>query len=106
MDAATRLEVYNSYGTASRALWTMFTVTLGSQGTAPAGDLAMMHWSYAIFFAAYVLCVGFAVICIIEALFLKDTLKMAAKDADMLVQEHLDTKRETFKRIHDLFIDS
>merc|ERR1740121_1180086 len=70
----------------------------------PATDLTMMHWSYCIFFAVYVLCVGFAVICIIEAIFLKDTLKMAAKDADAMVQEHLDSKRETFKRIHDLFI--
>merc|ERR1719400_1008255 len=81
----------------------MFEVTLGGQGTSLARPLIELHWSYALVFMLYVSTVVFAIICIIEALFLKDTLKIAANDADLMVQEQLEAKRDTSRKIHELF---
>merc|ERR1719350_1715743 len=64
----------------------------------------MRHWFICLFFLAYISCVVFAVTCIIEALFLQETLKMAAWDADAMVQDTLELKEQTLSRIHDLFV--
>merc|ERR1712150_82084 len=67
--------------------------TLGGHGTAMARTVVELHWSYGFFLVMYVSSVVFAVICIIQALFLKDTLDAAASDAEMMVQERLSSKK-------------
>merc|ERR1712087_821102 len=95
--------IFKLYGTSARALWTMFQVTLGGEGTSLAGVVVELHWFYALFFVTYIAGVVFAIVCIIQALFLKDTLECAANDAEMMVQERLDLKRNTLDKLRAVF---
>merc|ERR1712113_12961 len=97
-------DIFKLYGTSSRALWTMFQVTLGGEGLALAEAVVDLHWFYTLFFVTYSAVVVFAVICIIQALFLKDTLECAANDAEMMVQERLDLKRNTLDKLRAVFM--
>merc|ERR1740123_2322181 len=96
--------LYDMYGTSTKAFWTMFEITLGGQGTALGRPLVAFHWTYGIFFLLYVSGVTFAVVCIIQALFLKDTLEVAANDAEAMVQEQLWAKKETCRKLEQVFL--
>merc|ERR1719188_2483737 len=82
----------------------MFQVTLGGEGTSLAAAVVELHWFYAVFFITYIAGVVFAIVCIIQALFLKDTLECAANDAEMMVQERLDLKRDTLDKLRAVFL--
>jgi len=98
------LDLWELYGTSTRAFWTLFEITLGAQGTSLARPLVAIHWIYAPFFLFYVSGVVFAVICIIQALFLKDTLEVAANDAEAMVQEQLWHKKELCRKLEQVFL--
>lgn len=104
LNETTRVWLYEFYGTPPRAFWTLFEVTVGGEGASLFRPLIkQVHWGLGIFCAFYLSCVVFAVINIIQALFLKDTLDMAANDAEMMVQELLDQKRAYSERLGELF---
>lgn len=86
---ADRKEVYLYFGTFARSFMTMFEITL-AVGTWGRGGRIIIHkvGSYYIFFyLAYLCLVSFALIRVIAAIFLKETLAAAAKDNDMLMAE-------------------
>jgi len=104
LDFELRLWVFQYYGTAGRALWTMFEFThSGGWPNYARRIIEEVHWSYAIFYALYVSMVVFAVIRIITALFLRDTLQVAASDADMIIQESLQKTKKYVARLEQLF---
>merc|ERR1719401_1578591 len=77
----TRLWLFQMYGTSGRAVWTMFELTFsGGWPNYARRVVEEVHWAYAFFYATYVSVVVFAVTRIISALFLKDTLQVAAND--------------------------
>lgn len=102
-DPNLRLELWNQYGTSTKALWTLFEMTLGSQGTNPTRQLVGVHWSFCLFVTLYIGGVVFAVICIIQALFLKDTLEVAANDAEAMVNEGLERRSDTIRKLEQVF---
>lgn len=61
---------------------------------------------FAILVLLYVVCVVFAVIRVIAALFLKDTLQASAGDAEMLAQQKQSEKVAYAKKLKDLFIQA
>merc|ERR1712130_77288 len=86
-------DLHQKFGTSTRALYTTFEIT--SSGGWPTFVWRLVNevsWFYAIYFWIYVYIVVFAVIRIIAALFLKETLSVAAEDADTVIQERM---RET-----------
>mmetsp|Transcript_29060 Transcript_29060/g.73815 ORF Transcript_29060/g.73815 Transcript_29060/m.73815 type:complete len:606 (+) Transcript_29060:99-1916(+) len=94
-----RLWCNTNYGTASKALWTMFEITFSGGWPTWVRPLIedVSPW-YAGFFALYVGGVVFAVIRIITALFLKETLAVAATDAEMMMQlKHKETEAFAMK---------
>merc|ERR1712194_15168 len=98
-------EIYRDFGSSPKALWTVFEVTLGGEGSGRFRPLIdYISWTYSIFIAAYIAFAVFAVICIIQALFLKDTLEIAANDAEAMVQEHMLIKAEYMKKLHSVFL--
>lgn len=98
-----REDMWRMYGTTQRAFWTMFEITLGGQGTSMARVVVEHYWAYSLFFYLYISGVSFAVISIIQALFLKDTLDLLALDANMMVQEKMEMKKKTTEMLEDLF---
>merc|ERR1712087_451152 len=80
-DFETRVWVNRMYGSSTKAYYTMFEVTLSGGWPNYVRPLVekVSPW-YAVFYLVYVVCVVFALIRIITALFLKSTLSVAAED--------------------------
>merc|ERR1740121_3073651 len=88
IDPNTREWAYARFGTSARALYSMFEITLSGIWPEYARRLFEdVHEGYVAFFVLYIGCVVFAMIKIITALFLKDTLNNAASDANMMMQQ-------------------
>jgi len=91
-------------GTAMRSLYTMFEITFS--GGWPQYASPIIHdisWLYSIFFVGYVYFVVFAVLRIITALFLKETLQVAQSDAELLIQERLKQGSADAEKVRRLF---
>jgi len=86
------------YGTSFRALYTMFEATFSGCWPTYARPLIerVSVW-YAAFFVAYVTAVVFSTVRIVSALFLRDTMQIAAQDTDMMVYE----KKRQAKTLQD-----
>jgi len=104
-DLAARLEMNNLYGSFLKSLYTMFEVT--HSGSWPAVVRPVLEkvdpW-YALFFLTYITLVVFAVIRVVTALFLKETLASAANDADMAMEDSRRAAGETHKKLEELFM--
>jgi len=96
--------MYKHYGTAGRSLWTVFEMTFSGGWPAYARTLVEdVHPAFAWFFALYISTVVFAMTRIITALFLKDTLAVAANDAEMMIQEKTREKKAYASKLLDFF---
>lgn len=84
---------YQHYGSGSRASWTMFKVTLSGGWPTWASDLVeSVNWFYIFFWVMYIIVVWFGVLRVITALFLKQTMEVAAADQEMIAKEKLKQK--------------
>mmetsp|Transcript_97376 Transcript_97376/g.225753 ORF Transcript_97376/g.225753 Transcript_97376/m.225753 type:complete len:271 (+) Transcript_97376:2-814(+) len=96
--------VQHHYGTSTRSLYTVFELTFSGCWPNYARTLIdEVSSGYAVFFALYVTGVIFAMVRIISALFLKDTLQAASNDADIIVQEKVKEIRSFVSKLSDLF---
>mmetsp|Transcript_33369 Transcript_33369/g.76161 ORF Transcript_33369/g.76161 Transcript_33369/m.76161 type:complete len:699 (-) Transcript_33369:46-2142(-) len=101
----TRQEVNAMYGTSTKAVWTMFELTMSGCWPNYASILITeVSPLFAVFFALYVSVVVFAVIRIITALFLKDTLQVASQDAESVWQAKVKSKNENTARLVAFFM--
>ncbi|CAK9045813.1 unnamed protein product [Durusdinium trenchii] len=103
-EESTRIEVNRLYGSFLKALYTMFEIT--HSGSWPAVVRPIVEqvdaW-YAVLFLAYITLVVFAVIRIVTALFLKETLASAANDADMVMEDNRRSAVEANMKLQELF---
>jgi len=100
-----RLWVNNYYGSSSKALYTMFEFTFSGCWPNYARPIVEeVHFAYAFLFILYVTAVVFAVTRIITALFLKDTMRIAQQDAEMMVQEKMREKLQVVDTLKEIFI--
>eukprot|EP00434_Breviolum_minutum_P020199 symbB.v1.2.017812.t1/scaffold1395.1/size121899/4 len=100
----TRLEVNNLYGSFSKALYTTFEIThSGSWPSRVRPVIEKVSPWYSIPFLAYITLVVFAVIRIVTALFLKETLASAANDADMQMDELRGKSKDYQRKLEELF---
>ena len=103
-DMDMRLWCEHHYGDVVKALWTMFLITMSGGWPTWVNPLVYeISVMYSLLFGAYVTLVVFAVIRVITALFLKDTLAQAAKDADDTLKDKIKTKQQTVKRLEAVF---
>merc|ERR1712151_1357092 len=105
VDHETKLWVWLHYGTSSRAVYTMFEVTLSGcwpNYIRPLLDTA--GWGYACFFALYVVFVVFAVTRIITAIFLKETMDACNSDKEMMITERADKKKAYLNKLSEVFV--
>lgn len=92
------------YGTAYRALYTLYEITFaGNWPTNVRPVLDRAGHGFVIFFVVYITIIVFAVIRVISAIFLKDTLDAANNDAEHLVVERLRKKAEYVEKLEQVF---
>jgi len=103
-DEDLRLWIWRHYGTASRAIYTMFEITFaGSWPMYARPVIEDVGVGYSLFFVAYIVFVVFAVIRVISAIFLKETLDAAQNDAQLVVREKAKASQEYVKRLNKVF---
>eukprot|EP00931_Biecheleriopsis_adriatica_P058121 TRINITY_DN34535_c0_g1_i1.p1 TRINITY_DN34535_c0_g1~~TRINITY_DN34535_c0_g1_i1.p1 ORF type:complete len:655 (-),score=120.25 TRINITY_DN34535_c0_g1_i1:105-2069(-) len=100
-----RVWIWRHYGTAHRAIYTMYEITFAGNWPVYARPvLEKVSHLFTIFFLLYITFIVFAVIRVITAIFLKDTLEAASNDAEMLVQEKMTRKAAFVKKLEAVFI--
>lgn len=104
-DMETRMHVYTYYGSALRAWLTMFEITFAPGAWAKVGRPLMeeVHGAYSLFFVAYVAGVTFAIIRVITAVFLRETLQVASNDSELAIASKLTQKNKYKKEVQQLF---
>eukprot|EP00440_Ansanella_granifera_P032352 gb/GFBE01035107.1/.p1 GENE.gb/GFBE01035107.1/~~gb/GFBE01035107.1/.p1 ORF type:complete len:671 (+),score=131.93 gb/GFBE01035107.1/:1-2013(+) len=99
-----RMWVWHHYGTAYRAIYTMYEITFAGNWPVYARPvLEKVSHYFTVFYILYISVVVFAVIRVITAIFLRDTLDAANNDAEMLVQEKLAKKAKFVKNLECVF---
>jgi len=106
-DIEQRRWVNQHYGSATKAVWTMFEITF-SGGWPNYTRRIIDHVSplYSVFFFIYVAGVVFSVIRIITALFLKDTLAVAANDQEMMMQQKAKAQEKFASKLREVFMEA
>eukprot|EP00929_Paragymnodinium_shiwhaense_P030342 TRINITY_DN17219_c0_g1_i1.p1 TRINITY_DN17219_c0_g1~~TRINITY_DN17219_c0_g1_i1.p1 ORF type:complete len:744 (+),score=147.40 TRINITY_DN17219_c0_g1_i1:92-2323(+) len=99
-----RAWIYNYYGTAARACYTMFEATLSGCWPNYARPLidGVSPW-FGCFWVLYALAVVFAVVRIISALFLSNTMKISAEDEEMMVSSKWKEKQRYLGKLCRFF---
>jgi len=103
-DSQTRKWVYKQYGSAARATYTMFEGAFTAAWTRNAEPLIEEVWyGYAAFYVVYVVMINFAMIRVISALFLKQTMQVASHDADKRAIDKMQERAKFMKEVQDFF---
>lgn len=102
----TRMHVYTYYGSALRAWLTMFEITFAPGAWAKVGRplIEDVHEAYSLYFIGYVAGVTFAIIRVITAVFLRETLQVASQDSEMMIAEKLAQKNKYKEEVRELFM--
>jgi len=103
-DIEIRKWIWQHYGTSYRATYTMFQVTFAGCWPSYVNPLYenISHW-YSVFFCAYVTFVVFAVMRVITAIFIKETLDAAGEDHEVVMSEKEATKQKYMRKLERVF---
>merc|ERR550514_2509598 len=96
-DAVIRQDCYDYFGRFSHSMITVWEITLATGAWAKTGRLLIFNVSewYVLFFVPYVWAVSFAILKVVSALFIKETLHAAASDPEVaLVKRKKKTAKE------------
>mmetsp|Transcript_4623 Transcript_4623/g.10907 ORF Transcript_4623/g.10907 Transcript_4623/m.10907 type:complete len:541 (-) Transcript_4623:273-1895(-) len=105
LDIAARLEIYGLYGNFWYTMYTMFEIThSGGWPLLVRPVLEKLGWGFAVPFLIYVTLVIFAVIRIVTALFLKETLTCADDDAAVALKEKSRRTRVYKEKLREVFL--
>lgn len=103
-DLDMRLWCFNRFGTSIRATYTVFEATFTGTWTGSARPLIeRVDPMFALFWAPYVLLVNFAMIRVIAAMFLKQTLAVASNDQETKARENLIKKEAFSNQLREIF---
>ncbi|CAJ1336444.1 unnamed protein product [Effrenium voratum] len=90
-----RQEVFAYFGTCSRAILSMFELTLGNWPVIARVLQDKVHEAYFIFSIAHKVTIGFAVIGVINGVFMQETFKVAGSDDKIMMRQ-----RERERKLH------
>merc|ERR1719424_833596 len=106
-DYELRKWVFEHYGSGARAFYTLFEATLSGGWPNYARPLIEgVGVGYALFWLFYVLIVVFAVMRVVGALFLQNTLKMASADEELMHMEKMNKKNAYIAKLRDFLTGS
>ena len=102
-DVEVQHKIFLYFGTFSRSMLTMFEITLGNWGPVAWMLVEDVSEWWMIFSLVHKLTIGFAVVGVINSMFIQETFKVAAYD-DLLMLLHRDRAQEMHaKKMHGLF---
>eukprot|EP00746_Dinoflagellata_sp_MGD_P130881 gnl/MRDRNA2_/MRDRNA2_64724_c0_seq1.p1 gnl/MRDRNA2_/MRDRNA2_64724_c0~~gnl/MRDRNA2_/MRDRNA2_64724_c0_seq1.p1 ORF type:complete len:398 (-),score=59.89 gnl/MRDRNA2_/MRDRNA2_64724_c0_seq1:8-1144(-) len=106
-DMDIRMHCYQYFGSSLRAWLTMFEITMAPGAWAKIGRPIMekVNGGYGFFFVAYVAGVTFAVIRVITAVFLRETLQVANNDSELAIADKLSQKSKYKEEVKNLFAE-
>ncbi|CAJ1361426.1 unnamed protein product [Effrenium voratum] len=103
-DIDQRIWMWQHYGTAYRAIYTMYEMTFaGNWPNYARPVLENVSHVFSIFYIVYITFIVFAVIRVITAIFLRETLEAANNDAELMVQEGLRRKATYIHKLESIF---
>jgi len=104
VDLDARTQINEFYGSFTRSFYTIFEVThSGSWPSRVRPVLDLVNPWYAALFLPYIALVVFAVIRVVTALFIKETLASAANDAELAIEETRRNALEYQEKLEELF---
>jgi hypothetical protein len=104
-DLETRVWVYESFGTASRASYTMFEATFtGSWFRYSRRLIEEVSVGFALFWVLYTVAINFAMMRVVTALFLKQTMSVAAFDRDKAQMAKMQEKEAFASKLKETFM--
>ncbi|CAL1169364.1 unnamed protein product [Cladocopium goreaui] len=96
--------IWRRYGTTFQAMYTLFEITFaGNWPTSARPVMEKVSPYFVLFFIPYICIVVFAIIRVIGAVFLKDTLDAAQNDAEQLVIDRLRLKEQYVNKLEGIF---
>lgn len=96
--------IWRRYGTTFQAMYTLFEITFaGNWPTSARPVMEKVSPYFVLFFVPYICIVVFAIIRVIGAVFLKDTLDAAQNDAEQLVIDRLRLKEQYVNKLEGIF---
>lgn len=96
--------IWNYYGTAYRSFWTLYEITFaGNWPTRARPVMEKVSQLFVVFFFCYVTVIVFAVLRVISAVFLKDTLDAAHNDEENMMAISQHQKKEYIERLEKVF---
>ncbi|CAE7496790.1 Poc5 [Symbiodinium pilosum] len=99
-----RTWIWEHYGTAYNAVYTLFEVTFaGNWPTNVRPVLDDVSKLYVLFFGGYILIVVFALIRVITAILIKDTMEAAQNDAEFMVLDGMRKRSGYVKKLEGVF---
>jgi len=96
--------LWDHYGTSQRSSWTLYEVTFA--GNWPTNARPVMEKAdniFALFFLVYITIIVFALIRVISAIFLKDTLDVVQNDAEHMAVTRLKKRNEDIAKLEGVF---
>lgn len=100
-----RNELLQHFGRWSYSMLTMFEITIAPGAWGKIGRLLIFQVDglYAIFFVSYIWGITFAVVRVISALFLKETLAVAAEDEEHSIEERARKRQKEINHLRMIF---
>jgi len=99
-----RRNVFSYYGTFSRSMLTMFEVMLANWAPSCRVLVNNVNEAYSLVFMFYRCCAGFAVLNIINAVFIQQTLKIAQNDSEVMIMQKQRAQEEYTQKLRKLFV--
>jgi hypothetical protein len=100
---AEKREVFKYFGTFSRATFTMFEITLGNWAPPSRVLLENVNEWFMLLTVLIKLIVGFAIVGIINGIFIQETFKVAETDDHLLLMQKERTDKNHFKKMKRFF---
>jgi hypothetical protein len=96
--------LWRHFGTSGRSCYTMFEITFTGGWRIPVRTvLEELNAAFGLFLIPYIVCVNFAVMRVVSALFLKQTLAVAAKDEEKKLEAQRVAEEKAAKEISEFF---
>jgi len=98
-----RQEVFSYYGTFSRSLLTMFEIMLANWAQACRVLVNNVSEFFTVAFLVYRCCLGYAVLNVISAVFIQQTLRVAQNDKDIMIMQRKRAQEDYARKLRALF---
>jgi len=102
-DESLRLSLWLQWGTFWRSMFTFFEITLGNWVTPSRMLMDKVNPWYGFVFVVYKLTVGFAILKVISAVFIQQTMKVATTDEEIMIMQKQSQSRSLEVELHRLF---